>query len=85
MTEATRLKCGVEVIFNGITSLPNLVKIHRSVQKLLVGDTHTQAGDLISLIPDDGGSTYLLNVGRQLFYTAVHPRTLNFIIAAVRT
>jgi hypothetical protein len=27
-----------------------------------------------SLIPDDGGSTYLWNVGRQLFYTAVHPR-----------
>jgi hypothetical protein len=25
--------------------------------------------------PDDGGSTYLWNVGRQLFYTAVHPRT----------
>jgi len=23
---------------------------------------------------DDGGSTYLWNVGRQLFYTAVHPR-----------
>jgi hypothetical protein len=27
-----------------------------------------------SLIPDDGGSTYLWNVGQQLFYTAVHPR-----------
>jgi hypothetical protein len=26
------------------------------------------------VIPDDGGSTYPLNVGRQLFYTAVHPR-----------
>jgi hypothetical protein len=25
-------------------------------------------------VPDDGGSTHLLNVGRQLFYTAVHPR-----------
>jgi hypothetical protein len=24
--------------------------------------------------PDDGGSKYLWNVGRQLFYTAVHPR-----------
>jgi hypothetical protein len=24
--------------------------------------------------PDDGGSTYLWNVGRQLFYTAEHPR-----------
>jgi hypothetical protein len=23
--------------------------------------------------PDDGGSTYLLNVGQQLFYMAVHP------------
>jgi hypothetical protein len=26
------------------------------------------------IIPDDGGSTHLWNVGRQLFYTAVHPR-----------
>jgi hypothetical protein len=25
-------------------------------------------------IPDDGGSTYLWNIGLQLFYTAVHPR-----------
>jgi hypothetical protein len=28
----------------------------------------------IIVIPDDGGSTYLWKVGRQLFYTAVHPR-----------
>jgi hypothetical protein len=27
-----------------------------------------------SLIPDDGGSTHLWNVGRQSFYMAVHPR-----------
>jgi hypothetical protein len=27
-----------------------------------------------SLIPDEGGSTHLWNVGRQLFYTAVYPR-----------
>jgi hypothetical protein len=26
------------------------------------------------LIPDDGGSTHLWNVGRSLFYTAVYPR-----------
>jgi hypothetical protein len=26
------------------------------------------------VLPDDGGSTYLWNVGRQLFYMAVHPR-----------
>jgi hypothetical protein len=25
------------------------------------------------IIPDDGGSMHLWNVGRQLFYTAVHP------------
>jgi hypothetical protein len=25
------------------------------------------------LFPDDGGSTHLWNVGRQLFYTVVHP------------
>jgi hypothetical protein len=42
IVEATRLKkCGIEVIFNGITCLPNFMKIHRSVQKLLVGDTQT--------------------------------------------
>jgi hypothetical protein len=26
------------------------------------------------IIPDNGGSMHLWNVGRQLFYTAVHPR-----------
>jgi hypothetical protein len=31
---------------NGITSLPNIIKIHKAIQKLLVGDTQT--GDLIS-------------------------------------
>jgi hypothetical protein len=36
-----------------------------------------KTSDFLSLglfIPDDGGSTYLLNVGRQSFYTAVQPR-----------
>jgi hypothetical protein len=37
-----------------------------------------------SLIPDDGCSTYFWNVGRQLFYTAVHPTrqfwTLYFMV-----
>jgi hypothetical protein len=28
----------------------------------------------VLIIPDDGGSTHLWNVGRQLFYMAVHPR-----------
>jgi hypothetical protein len=27
-----------------------------------------------TIIPDDGGSTHLWNVGRQSFYTAIHPR-----------
>jgi len=41
---------------NGITSLPNIMKIYKAVQKLLVGDTQTdrqsdrQTGDLISLL-----------------------------------
>jgi hypothetical protein len=50
----------IEVTLNGSTCLLNFTKIHRSVQKLLVGDTqtdrqtdrqthtHRQAGDLIS-------------------------------------
>jgi hypothetical protein len=48
----------------------------------LIPDWSTQSTGLLynrypfalgSLIPDYGGSTYLWNVGRQLFYTAVHP------------
>jgi hypothetical protein len=35
------LKYGIDVIFNGTTSLPNFIKIHQSVQKLLVGGTQT--------------------------------------------
>jgi hypothetical protein len=39
----------IEVPFNGITSLRNIMKIYQAVQKLLVEDTQT--GDLISLLP----------------------------------
>jgi hypothetical protein len=34
---------------------------------------------------DDGGSTHLWNVGRQLLYTAVHPRRQSSLMEAVRT
>jgi hypothetical protein len=33
-----------------------------------------QVSTPVPFIPDDGGSTHLWNVGRQSFYTAVHPR-----------
>jgi hypothetical protein len=45
----------VEVTFNGMTSLPNFIKIYELVQKLLGGGEDTdgrldrQTGDLISL------------------------------------
>jgi hypothetical protein len=39
---------------NGITSVPNFMKMYHTVQKLLVGETQTdrdrQTGDLISLL-----------------------------------
>jgi hypothetical protein len=38
MAEATRFKkYGIEAIFNGIICLPNFIKIHLSVQRLLMG------------------------------------------------
>jgi hypothetical protein len=40
---------------------------------ILHGST-SQKTNLNTHRPDYGGSTYLWNVGRQLFYTAVHPR-----------
>jgi hypothetical protein len=51
MVEGTGLKYGIEITFNGITSLLNVIKIYQLVQKLLGGDTHThrQTGDLTSL------------------------------------
>jgi hypothetical protein len=43
-------KYGVEVTFNGMTSMLNLIKIYQLVQKLLGGGhTDRQDGDLISL------------------------------------
>jgi hypothetical protein len=42
-------KCSVELNFSGSTCLPNFMKIHLSVQKLLEGHTHRQ-GDMISLL-----------------------------------
>jgi hypothetical protein len=49
---------------------------------LLVGLTETSGRRVRScselssgmIIPDDGGSTHLWNVGQQLFYTTIHPR-----------
>jgi hypothetical protein len=53
MTEGMELKnyC-IEVPLNGITSIPNFMKIYNVVQKLLVGDTQTdkETGDFISLL-----------------------------------
>jgi hypothetical protein len=37
----------MEVPLNGITSVPNFMKVYQTAQKLLVGDTQT--GNLISL------------------------------------
>jgi hypothetical protein len=39
------------------------------------GEYDVQTCLLGYIIPDDGGSTHLWNVGRQSFYTAVYPRT----------
>jgi hypothetical protein len=40
---------GVEVIFSGMNSVLNLVKVYRLVQTLLGGETNRQEGDLVSL------------------------------------
>jgi hypothetical protein len=38
-----------EFPFNGMTSLPNLMKFYQVVQKLMGGQTDRQEGNLISL------------------------------------
>jgi hypothetical protein len=48
------------------------VPLERRSTIILHGSTSQKT--ILNFIPDDGGSTYLFNVGRQLFYTAVHPR-----------
>jgi hypothetical protein len=40
----------IEVPLNGITPIPNFMKIYQAVKKLLVGGGHRQSGDLISLL-----------------------------------
>jgi hypothetical protein len=50
-------------------------RVHKSpppVSVPCVSSTHNLIIGMI--IPDDEGSTYIWNVGRKLFYTAVHPR-----------
>jgi hypothetical protein len=39
-----------EVPLNSITSIPNFMNIYQVVQKLIVGDTERQTGDLTSLL-----------------------------------
>jgi hypothetical protein len=38
MIEAMGLKISHEVLFNGINSMPNFMKIYQALPKLLVGD-----------------------------------------------
>jgi hypothetical protein len=45
------------------------IMMARNIDLIIVHDIRLEF-----VIPDDGGSTYLWNVGRQLFYTVVHPR-----------
>jgi hypothetical protein len=40
----------IKVPLNGITSIPNLMKIYQAVLKLLLGDTDRHTGDLIRLL-----------------------------------
>jgi hypothetical protein len=40
---------GIEVTFNGMTSLLSFIKIYYLMQKLIRGQTRRQGGDLISL------------------------------------
>jgi hypothetical protein len=56
---------GVEIIFNGMTFLPNFIKIYQLVQNLLGGtQTDRQTGDLISL-------TFLLKESRLIMILIV--------------
>jgi hypothetical protein len=57
------LNYGIEVTFNGMTSLLNFIKIHQLVQKLIVGGRHRQDDDLISL---------LFSLGRKVRYKSVN-------------
>jgi ubiquitin C-terminal hydrolase len=52
MIEAIIKSHCIEVPLNGITSVPNFMKIYQAIQKLLVGDIQTdkQTGDFISLL-----------------------------------
>jgi hypothetical protein len=51
MVKAMNFKTsGIEVTFNGITFLPNLMKIHQLVQKLLGRDTDRHTGNLTRLL-----------------------------------
>jgi hypothetical protein len=51
MVKAMNFKTsGIEVTFNGITFLPNLMKIHQLVQKLLGRDTDIHTGNLTRLL-----------------------------------
>jgi hypothetical protein len=67
--------------------LRQYVPLKRRSTIILHGSTSQKT--ILNIIPDDGSSTYLWNVGRQLFYTAVHLRrqfwTSSLMMEAVRT
>jgi hypothetical protein len=58
---------------NGITSVPNFMKIYQAVQKLLVGDTQTDTHrDLISLL--SFLESVLKFLGEEIFFVDKNPR-----------
>jgi hypothetical protein len=67
MTEAMRLKKCRRGHFNGTSCVPNFMKIHQSVETLLVGDTDRHAGDLINLLSFLGSRLKLLPEGFHCF------------------
>jgi hypothetical protein len=50
------------------------ISVPTDKQLLVLCEISSSHGREHDVIPDDGGSTHLWNVGRQSFYTVVYPR-----------
>jgi hypothetical protein len=61
------LKRRSTIILHGSTS-------QKAILNIILAAARTSNLTCARIFRDDGGSTHLWNVGRQLFYTAVHPR-----------
>jgi hypothetical protein len=73
----------VDMVTGGMTYIPSFIKIISSFQKLLEGDSHTQKGDLTSILLFFQNKERKLNICSETFILSrdcgLYENTINYL------